>query len=604
MHSNSPPVPYVSLCSGYEGIGIGLHRCIPNLRAVAYCEREAFAIANLVSKMEAGLVDEAPVFTDVTTFPWADFAPFMAGGILSFGWPCQPVSMAGKRQATADERWLFDLIADGIAIMRPAVLFAENVEGLLSAKMPDGSSVFGHCIERLEKLHYKVEAGLFSASEVGAPHQRKRVFILAVRRELAHAGYLSRYAEQWQQQEEHTEELQGGVELAYRNDTGLEGLRQCGGQEGRQKSARHAGSSGNLWPSRPGEPQHDWEPPRVVGNSAQHMLNGTGHTRQERRAEPPDTGIRQTESGLGLYTHGNACFLGSPLTVDVDSNRICNESNQANPSAFLQRLRREDGTSAVSNLHGEHQILPPAQDMLAGVQSEASPGGHKTRAREVLFALWRAASEETIQRQAGEYECILAEEVLRSGLRLDSFTQRICYFVWCVQSGNEVKGWGLRGMWLYESGRNPSQGSEPLEQLKRELGYALCQLSYEIALERGQDTLEAKGILQGVREASERAWSLSQALPEMEEIWKSTLNQTVWEQGCFVEATSVGNRTDELRLLGNGVVPATAALAFRVLSSRLSPVTIAPTSCDSSATVSFPPQPHLPFAPLQLDLGF
>jgi hypothetical protein len=81
--------------------------------------------------------------------------------------------------------------------------------------------------------------------------------------------------------------------------------------------------------------------------------------------------------------------------------------------------------------------------------------------------------------------------------------------------------------------------------------------------------VETKGILQGMREASERAWALSDALPEMEEVWKSTLNQKVWENGCFNEATSKGNRTDELRLLGNGVVPATAAVAFQTLLNGL-----------------------------------
>ena len=108
-----------------------------------------------------------------------------------------------------------------------------------------------------------------------------------------------------------------------------------------------------------------------------------------------------------------------------------------------------------------------------------------------------------------------------------------------------------------------------MEQLKRELAYAMCQLSYEIALERGQDSVETTGIMQGVRESSERSWALSEALPEMEEVWRSTLDQTVWENGCFIEAASKGNRTDELRLLGNGVVPATAERAFRSLMQEL-----------------------------------
>jgi site-specific DNA-cytosine methylase len=265
---DSSIIPYVSLCSGYEGIGIGLHRAIPNLRAIAYCEREAFAIANLVAKMEAGLLDAAPVFTDVSTFPWEQFAPYMAGGILSFGWPCQPVSCAGKRKATEDERWLFDIIADGIAIMRPGWLFAENVEGLLSAKMPDGSSVFGHCITRLENLHYKVAPGIFSASETGAPHQRKRVFILAHR--------IGEGLERYTRNGDHGSEP-GRIGAEARGHAGAGGVCMADASDERSSLAGIESQSGRAiiqpcnsareaWPSRPGEPQHAWEPPRVVGD--------------------------------------------------------------------------------------------------------------------------------------------------------------------------------------------------------------------------------------------------------------------------------------------------------------------------------------------------
>ncbi len=285
--------PYVSLCSGYEGIGLGLHRAIPNLRCIAYCEREAFAIANLVEKMEAGLLDEAPVFPDVTSFPWAEYAPFMANGILSFGWPCQPVSCAGKRKATEDERWLFDIIADGIAVMRPGWLFAENVEGLLSAKMPDGSSVFGHCITRLESLHYKVAAGIFSASEVGAPHQRKRVFILAHRIGAGLEGFSEpgnrgsqpgRYSQEegrpvgtggvWQPVSFAADCLGGdGFELGDECSVCGGIYTECPCPGPTQDGYEYAEIDGELyarpyvWPSRPGEPQHGWEPPRVVGNA-------------------------------------------------------------------------------------------------------------------------------------------------------------------------------------------------------------------------------------------------------------------------------------------------------------------------------------------------
>jgi len=225
--------------------------------------------------MENGLLDAAPVFTDVTTFPWRDYAPFMAGGILSFGWPCQPVSTAGKRKATEDERWLFDIIADGISILCPGMLFAENVEGLLSAKMPDGSSVFGHCIERLESLHYKVAAGIFSASEVGAVHQRKRVFIMAHN---SSTGLEGATRTSIQGIGERFAEYAG--EMADTNSRRMLGSRNelgdfCEVGQGWENTSQN-GIIGNVWPSRPGQPQYAWEPPRVVENSKLVGRRGRG----------------------------------------------------------------------------------------------------------------------------------------------------------------------------------------------------------------------------------------------------------------------------------------------------------------------------------------
>lgn len=169
-------ITHLSLCSGYEGIGLGLRRVLPNLREIAYVEREGFPVANLVAKMEAGELDAAPVFTDVKTFPYGKFRGCV--DILSGGFPCQPFSSAGKRKATDDPRHLFPFIAEGIRECRPTVVFLENVEGIISAKTADGEPVLQYVLRTLEGLGYRATAGIFSASEVGAPHQRKRVFIL------------------------------------------------------------------------------------------------------------------------------------------------------------------------------------------------------------------------------------------------------------------------------------------------------------------------------------------------------------------------------------------------------------------------------------------
>ena len=171
-------ITHLSLCSGYEGIGLGLRSVLPTLREVAYVEREGFPIANLVAKMEAGKLDAAPVFTDVKTFPYGEFRGFV--DILSGGFPCQPFSAAGKRQATEDPRHLFPYIADGIRECQPRIVFLENVQGILSCKTADGEPVLQYVLRTLEGLGYRATAGIFSAEEVGAPHQRKRVYILGM----------------------------------------------------------------------------------------------------------------------------------------------------------------------------------------------------------------------------------------------------------------------------------------------------------------------------------------------------------------------------------------------------------------------------------------
>jgi DNA (cytosine-5)-methyltransferase 1 len=225
-------ITHISLCAGYGGIDIGLGRAIPSLRTIAFSEIEAFACANLVSKMEAGLLDAAPIWTNLKTFPWDEFRGKV--DILSGGYPCQPFSAAGKRLGEEDPRHLWPFIADGIVRMRPRICFFENVEGHISLGL-------SNVIEDLAGMGYRSTWGVFSASEVGAPHQRKRVFILA-----------------------HAASIRGEGESAQRQP-------ECEG------FASVANYCGDVWPSRPGEPQHGWEPPRTtsaMGNAEIVQRNG------------------------------------------------------------------------------------------------------------------------------------------------------------------------------------------------------------------------------------------------------------------------------------------------------------------------------------------
>jgi DNA (cytosine-5)-methyltransferase 1 len=108
--------------------------------------------------------------------------------ILCGGFPCQPVSLAGKRAGTSDDRWLFDDICEfvGRMVPRPGVLVFENVRGLLSA---NGGDAMARVVHGLARLGYVGSWRTVRASDVGAPHRRERVFVIA---SLADGGGLER----------------------------------------------------------------------------------------------------------------------------------------------------------------------------------------------------------------------------------------------------------------------------------------------------------------------------------------------------------------------------------------------------------------------------
>ncbi len=258
-------VTHIGLCAGYGGIELGLKRAIPSLRTVALCEIEAFAIANLVSKMEAGLMDPAPIWPDLKTFPWEAFRDRV--DILTGGYPCQPFSAAGKRLGGEDPRHLWPHISRGISILQPRVCFFENVEGHITCGLH-------HVLCDLGRLGYRTTWGIFSASECGAPHQRKRVFIMANRcdkglqgrewfRETGTEGTPSRHASQ----------CNGSMAVA----SGLGGAPGLSGpfprHEGQPRESDDGGDQA-AWPSRPGEQQYGWEPPRVVGDTESEQDRG------------------------------------------------------------------------------------------------------------------------------------------------------------------------------------------------------------------------------------------------------------------------------------------------------------------------------------------
>lgn len=245
----SQKLTHLSLCAGYGGIDLGLSRVFGDLEPVAYVEIEAFAAFNLVTKIEEGELPPGPIWTNLKTFPWEHFRERV--GLLSGGFPCQPFSSTGQRKADSDPRHLWPYIREGIRVVRPALVFLENVEGILSAKLkgdqwadPAETPVALHVLRELERLGYSAEAGVFSAAEVGAPHQRKRVLFLALSNSL-------------------TDRHRGWLADKIRSPLGWSGQSISEGWQQQAALSRDAGA-GHRWPARTGCEQFEWEPPRKI----------------------------------------------------------------------------------------------------------------------------------------------------------------------------------------------------------------------------------------------------------------------------------------------------------------------------------------------------
>lgn len=161
----------LSLFSGIAGLDLGIRLAVPAARTVCYVEREAYAAAVLVARMQDGSLDQAPVWSDVCTFdgrPWRGKVDCVAGGF-----PCQDISNAGKRRGISGER--SGLWSEYLRIVRevcPRWVFIENVSALRTR----GLDVV---LEGLASLGFDAEWGCFTAAEAGAPHRRQRLFLLA-----------------------------------------------------------------------------------------------------------------------------------------------------------------------------------------------------------------------------------------------------------------------------------------------------------------------------------------------------------------------------------------------------------------------------------------
>lgn len=166
----------LSLFTGAGGGVLGTK--LLGFRHIGYVEWNPYCQKVLQARIADGYLDAAPIFSDIRKFVSEGYAESYQGmvDVISAGWPCQPHSLAGRREGASSHKDMWEPTADAIRIIRPKYFFGENVPGMLTS---DGGSYFGRVLGDLASMGYDAEWGVLSANSEGAPHLRERFWIVA-----------------------------------------------------------------------------------------------------------------------------------------------------------------------------------------------------------------------------------------------------------------------------------------------------------------------------------------------------------------------------------------------------------------------------------------
>ena len=162
---------FLDLFAGIGGFRLGMeaagHQCI------GFCEIDKFARASYKEIHDTrGEIE----FHDITSVSNDFIQSIGIVDIICGGFPCQAFSIAGNRRGFEDTRGtLFFEIARFTSILRPKILFLENVKGLLNH---DNGRTFGIILQTLDGLGYNVEWQVLNSKDFGVPQNRERVFII------------------------------------------------------------------------------------------------------------------------------------------------------------------------------------------------------------------------------------------------------------------------------------------------------------------------------------------------------------------------------------------------------------------------------------------
>jgi DNA (cytosine-5)-methyltransferase 1 len=183
---------HIDLFSGIGGFAYAAQQVWPDYHNLFFCDNNKFCQAVLRKNFGQDIL----IYNDIREVTVERFiANTESGGLpesgeswrgwdgssdsvdlLTGGFPCQPFSVAGKREGRDDDRHLWPEMFRVIRDFKPTWIIAENVRGLLTI---EGGMAFEQVCLDLESIGYTVQAFVIPACAVNAPHRRDRVWIVA-----------------------------------------------------------------------------------------------------------------------------------------------------------------------------------------------------------------------------------------------------------------------------------------------------------------------------------------------------------------------------------------------------------------------------------------
>lgn len=166
----------LSLFTGGGG-GVLATQHLLGWETIGYVEWDDYCQRLLAARINDGFLSRAPIYGNIDAFIRDGYATAYSGlvDVITAGFPCQPFSVAGKQLAADDPRNKWPATIECIRLVRPRYCLLENVPGLIS------NGYIATVLGDLAACGYDARWRVLSAAELGAPHKRDRLWIVAYR---------------------------------------------------------------------------------------------------------------------------------------------------------------------------------------------------------------------------------------------------------------------------------------------------------------------------------------------------------------------------------------------------------------------------------------